>query len=89
MHRTSASLGFCSYATSELLQAISKKNSRSASLISMAAGGRVPRSGGRWDLIRGLGFLGCSSPLAFGRTGTVEQGSPKWGFKYRLGLISN
>jgi hypothetical protein len=38
---SAASLGFCSYATSEFLQAISKKNSRSASLIppiSMTAG---------------------------------------------------
>jgi hypothetical protein len=50
MHHTSASLGFCSYATSEFLQAISKKNSRSASLIppiSMTAGAgfRAPAVG--------------------------------------------
>ena len=49
MRRTSVSSGFCSYAASAFLQASSKKNIRSASLIapiSMAARGRVPLSGG-------------------------------------------
>jgi hypothetical protein len=50
MRRTSASSGFCSYAASAFLQASSKKNIRSASLIapiSMAAGGgfRSPAAG--------------------------------------------
>ena len=61
MGRTSASLGFCSYTASEFLQAISKKNSRSASLIppiSMAGRGTgVRRSGGgiRFGGVRVLG----------------------------------